>query len=384
MAYSVLTVNPGSTSTKIALFNDETPVWDEVIRHPTEDLARFVAVSEQFDFRLFTIKDCLAKHGGGKFDAVVGRGGIIDPLPGGTFRVDPVLVERLKTGKPWEHASNLGGRLALGLAEDVGSDVPAFIVDPVCVDELIPEARIMGLPELPKPSFSHALNIKATVRLASRALRKPWEELSVVVAHMGGGVSVVAHKHGRIIDTSNGTDSGPFSPSRCGEIPVGDVVRACFSGKYAEKELKREFAGKGGLLAYLGTADVREVKEMIRRGGDIGKKAALVYHSMAWQIAKEIGAQAISLNFGNDSERSGAGHIDIKHGMTRHMDAILLTGGIAYDSEFVMMIQDRVQWIARVLVYPGEDEMLALAQGGLRVLNGEEKAKLYGDYAPKK
>ncbi|GHV44212.1 putative butyrate kinase [Synergistales bacterium] len=384
MAYSILTVNPGSTSTKVALFSDETPVWGEVIRHPTEELSRFAAIAEQFDFRLSTIKECIAKHDSVEFDAVVGRGGIIDPLPGGTFQVDNLLIERLKMGKPWEHASNLGGHLARGLA---GDSVPAFIVDPVCVDELIPEARLMGLPELPKPSFSHALNIKATVRLASRALRKPWDELSVVVAHMGGGVSVVAHKDGRIIDTSNGTDSGPFSPSRSGEVPVGDVARACFSGQYTEKELKRKLASNGGLLAYLGTSDVRGVKEKINKGGEEGKYAALIYRSMAWQIAKEIGAQAVSLNFGDGPDRSDrrdAGHIDIKQGVTRNIDAILLTGGIAYDSEFVIMIQNRVQWITRVLVYPGEDEMLALAQGGLRVLRGEETAKRYGDYAPKK
>ena len=351
----ILSINPGSTSTKVAKFRDEEPLWNETIRHTGDELAPFDAIAEQFDFRLSTILKLLGEHGDEKVDAVVGRGGIIDPLPGGTFRVDSRLIERLKLGKPWEHPSNLGGVLAEALASRWG--VPAFIVDPVCVDEMMPEARVMGLPELPKPSFSHALNIKATVRRAARDLNVPWNELCAVVAHMGGGVSVVAHRRGRIVDTSNGTDCGPFSPSRAGGLPVGAVARLCFSGKYTEDGLKRILSGKSGLLAYLGTSDVREVRGMIDKGDE---KAALVYRAMAWQIAKEIGAQAVS--------------------MGEKVDAILFTGGIAYDSEFVRLVQERVQWIAPCLLYAGEDEMLALAQGALRVLNGEEEAKSYGDY----
>jgi butyrate kinase len=352
-----LAVNPGSTSTKVARFVDEAESWSETIRHAPEELTAFGSVVEQFDFRLATIQRLLEEHGDEKIDAVVGRGGIIDPLPGGTFRVDDLLVRRLRLGKPWEHASNLGGILAEALASRW--NVPAFIVDPVCVDEMMPEARIMGLPELPKPSFSHALNIKATVRRAARDLNVPWDRLRAVVAHMGGGVSVVAHCRGRIVDTSNGTDYGPFSPSRTGGLPVGPVARLAFGGQYSQEELRRMIVGHGGLLAYLGTSDARQVRKMIGEGDE---KAALVYRSMAWQIAREIGAQAVSIG--------------------EKADAVLFTGGIAYDSEFVRLVQERVQWIAPCLVYAGEDEMLALTQGALRVLKGEEEAKNYSDYAP--
>jgi butyrate kinase len=352
-----LAVNPGSTSTKVARFVDEAESWSETIRHAEEELKPFDSVADQFDFRLSTIQSLLEEHGEEKIDAVVGRGGIIDPLPGGVFRVDRPLVQRLRLGRPWEHASNLGGILAEALASLW--NVPAFIVDPVCVDEMAPEARITGLPELPKASFSHALNIKATVRRAARDLNVPWDELRAVVAHMGGGVSIVAHRRGRIVDTSNGTDFGPFSPSRTGGLPVGALVRLAFSGQYDRKELKRKIVGQGGLLAYLGTSDMRQVRKMMQ--GD--EKAALVYRAMAWQIAKEIGAQAAS--------------------MGEKTDAILLTGGIAYDSEFVRLVQERVQWIAPCLIYAGEDEMLALTQGALRVLKGEEEGKNYADYAPK-
>ena len=359
MAFSILTINPGSTSTKVAKFIDEDQQWGETIRHSGDDLAPFKSITDQFEFRLKTIRDVLDEHGDGVggFDAVVGRGGIIDPLPGGTFRVDDRLVERLKLGKPWEHASNLGGVLANALALEW--DIPAFIVDPVCVDEMIPEAKIMGLPQLPKPSLSHALNIKATVRRAARDLNTRWDALNAVAIHLGGGISIVAHRKGRIIDMSSGNEYGPFSPERAGTLPAGAVAQLCFSGQYTERDLKRKVAGKGGLMAYLGTSDVREVRKMIENGDE---KAALAYRAMAWQVAKEVGAQAVS--------------------MGEKVDVILFTGGIAYDSEFVRLVQERVQWIAPCLVYAGEDEMLALAQGALRVLGGEEGAKNYGDYAP--
>ncbi|MDR2176366.1 MAG: butyrate kinase [Synergistaceae bacterium] len=361
MAYSILTVNPGSTSTKVAVFRGEEEVWNETLRHPADDLAAFGSVTEQFGFRLGTIRTLVEKYGGGKFDAVVGRGGVIDPLPGGTFHVDRLLVERLKLGKPWEHASNLGGILAEALASEW--DVPAFIVDPVCVDEMVPEAKITGLPELPKSSFSHALNTKATVRRAAREMGRAWDDLCCIVVHLGGGVSISAHRRGRIADTNNVNECGPFSPERAGGAPVGALARLCFSGRCGEKEIRRKIAGMGGLRAHLGTSDMREVLKIMAEGGEKGEKAALLYRAMAWHIAKEVGAQAVS--------------------MGEKTDAILFTGGIAYDSGFVRLIQERVQWIAPCLVYPGEDEMLALAQGALRVLSGEEEAKRYGDYALK-
>lgn len=356
MAFSILSINPGSTSTKLALYDDGTLRWQDNLRHCSEDLAKFGSITEQFDFRRKIIMDALYEHDGKDvhLDAVVGRGGIIDPLPGGTYRVDPVLVERLKLGKPWEHASNLGGVLAYSIAEP--RNIPAFIVDPVSVDEMMPEAKIMGLPELPKPSFLHALNIKATVRRAARDLGKAWDELNFVVVHLGGGISVAAHRKGRAIDVNNANEYGPFSPDRAGSLPVGDFVRLCYSGQYSERDLKRRLSNGGGLNAYLGTNDMREVRRMIENGDE---KAALLYRSMAWQVAKEIGAQAVS--------------------MGEPVDAILFTGGIAHDSDFIRLLQERVQWIAPCMVYPGEDEMLALTEGALRVLKGEEIAKNFSE-----
>ena len=357
--HSVLTINPGSTSTKIAKFLGETALWSETIRHSDEDLAPFGSVAGQLDFRLKTIKAALGVHSDEHgADAVSGRGGIIDPIPGGTFLVDALLLERLKLGKPWDHASNLGGVLADALASEWS--VPAYIVDPVCVDEMRPEAKITGLPELPKSSLSHALNTKAIVRRAAKDLNMAWDELCVVLVHLGGGITITAHRRGRIEDTNNCNELGPFAPERAGGLPVGDVVRMCFSGRYTEREVKRKLVGQGGLKAHLGTSDMREVEERVKKGDE---KAALLYRSMAWHIAKEVGAQAVS--------------------MGEKVDAILFTGGVARDTEFVRLIQERVQWIAPCLVYPGEDELLALAQGALRVLAGEEEPKKYGDYVVK-
>ena len=354
MAFSVLTINPGSTSTKLARFEDEVCVWQDALRHTPEELAPFASVAEQFDFRLGLVRSALAFHDGEaiRLDAVVGRGGIIDPLPGGTYRVDPALVDRLKLGRPWDHAANLGGVLAFALAEPRG--IPAFIVDPVSVDEMAPEAKVTGLPELPKPSSLHALNVKATVRRAARELGKPWDALNCVVAHLGGGVSVVAHKRGRAVDVNSAHEWGPFSLDRAGGLPVGDFVRLCYSGQYSEGDIRRKLNSGGGLRAYVGTSDMREVNRRIDAGDE---RAAFYRRAMVWQISKEIGAQAVSLG--------------------EPLDAILFTGGLAHDAAFIRMIQERVQWIAPCLVYPGEDELLALAQGALRVLKGEEQARDY-------
>ena len=356
MAFSVLTINPGSTSTKLARFEDEACVWQEVLRHTAEDLAPFATVSEQFALRMGLVRAALTAHDGEgvRLDAVAGRGGIIDPLPGGTYRVDPVLVDRLKLGRPWDHPSNLGGVLAFALAEPRG--IPAFIVDPVSVDEMAPEAKVTGLPELTKPSFLHALNVKATVRRAARDLGKAWDALNCVVVHLGGGISVVAHRRGRAVDVNNANECGPFSPDRAGGLPVGDFARLCYSGQYSERDVRRKLGSGGGLSAYIGTNDMREVGRRIEAGD---REAAFYRGAMAWQIAKEIGAQAVSLG--------------------EPVDAVLFTGGIAHDTAFVRLLQERVQWIAPCLVYPGEDELLALAQGALRVLKGEEKARSYAE-----
>jgi butyrate kinase len=357
--YLILAINPGSTSTKIAWFHDDKPKWQETITHSREDIAPFKNIVDQFEFRLKAINDCVIKHGHSfsELSAVVGRGGIIDPIPGGTYSVDDILLKRLRVGKPWEHASNLGGILAFAIASPLG--IPSFIVDPVAVDELDDISRITGLPELPKPSLVHALNIKATVRRAAKDLNVKWNEASFVVAHLGGGFTICAHKAGRMVDISSGNEYGPFSPERAGGLPAINLVGLCFSGKYTEQELKRKLAGKGGLVAYLGTSDLRDVNKMIEAGGETGEKASLVYRAMAWQIAKEIAAQAISF--------------------CGKVDAILFTGGIAHDNNFIKLIEESVGWIAPCLIYAGEDEMQALTEGALRVLKGEEKAKSYSE-----
>ena len=355
--YSILAINPGSTSTKIAWFHDDKPIWHETIIHSNDELAPFKNIADQFQLRLQTISDCVKKHGNSfsELNSVVGRGGIVDPIPGGTYAVDDALLARLHVGKPWEHASNLGGIIAHAIASPLR--IPSFIVDPVAVDELDEISKITGLPELPKQSLAHALNVKATVRRAARDMNMKWDEHNFVVAHLGGGCTICAHKAGRMIDINSGNEYGPFSPERSGGLPAKGLVEMCFSGKYTEQELKRKLAGKGGLVAYLGTSDMREVHKIIESGGEAGEKASLIYRAMAWQVAKEIAAQAVSL--------------------CGKVDAILFTGGVAHDSNFLKIVQERVGWIAPCLIYAGEDEMQALTEGTLRVLRGEEDVKSY-------
>ncbi|MCL1874923.1 MAG: butyrate kinase [Synergistaceae bacterium] len=354
---SILAVNPGSTSTKIAWFHDDKSMWQETIIHSNDELAPFKNIVDQFEFRLKAINDCVTRHGNSfsELSCVVGRGGIVDPIPGGTYSVDEPLLARLRVGKPWEHASNLGGIIARAIASPLG--LPSFIVDPVAVDELDEISKISGLPELTKPSLAHALNIKATVRRAARDLNVKWDEANYVVAHLGGGFTICAHRAGKMIDINSSNEYGPFSPERAGGLPAKSLVDMSFSGEYTEKDLKRKLAGKGGMVAYLGTSDLREVNKIIESGGEAGERASLVIRAMAWQVAKEIAAQAVSLR--------------------GKVDAILFTGGIAHDSNFVKLVQERIGWIAPCLIYAGEDEMQALTEGALRVLRGEEESKSY-------
>ncbi|MCD6419848.1 MAG: butyrate kinase [Synergistetes bacterium] len=352
--FMVLVINPGSSSTKTSLFRGEEELWSKKLFHTNEELSEFAHIVDQQDYRYNMIVSSLKKTGFeiDQLDAVVGRGGLLDPLESGTYVVDDVLIRDLKRGKPWEHASNLGGIIARKIADSVG--IPAFVVDPVSVDEFEEVSRITGMPEIEKRSLSHALNIKAVVRRAAARMGKPYDELNFIIAHLGGGISVAAHKRGRMIDVNNANELGPFSPERTGGLPAVDIIKMAYSGKYTYKELRSKLVGKGGLVAYLGTNDVRKVKEMIAQGN---MNAALVYEAMAYQVAKEIGAMAAALE-GN-------------------VDAILITGGVAYNGDFVDMIRKRVEFIAPVEVFPGEDEMRALAEGALRVLKGEEEPKLY-------
>ena len=284
---------------------------------------------------------------------IVGRGGMLKPIPGGTYAVTEELLEDLKKGVQGQHASNLGGILAKEIGDSIG--VPSYIVDPVVVDELMPIARYSGVPELPRVSIFHALNQKAVAKRYAKEIGKPYESLRLVVVHMGGGVSVGAHENGRVIDVFNALDGdGAFSPERAGGVPNGALIKMCFSGKYTEKEVYGKMVGKGGFNAYLGTNDMREVTKRADEGDE---KAAEAKQAFLLQVAKDIGSMACVLN--------------------GKVDQIIVTGGIAYGADVVAALKERAEWIAPFTVYPGEDELLALAQGALRVLNGEEEAMAY-------
>ncbi len=353
--YRILAINPGSTSTKIAIYDNEKEVFETTLRHPTEEINKYEKIYDQYDFRKDVILSELEGAGINltKLNAVVGRGGLLKPISGGTYEVGETMIEDLKVGVLGQHASNLGGILASEIAG--GLNIPAFIVDPVVVDEMHDVARISGMPDIERKSIFHALNQKAVARRAAEELGLEYNTSNYIVAHMGGGISVGAHKAGRVIDVNNALDGdGPFSPERSGDLPVGDLAKLCFSGKYTLDEIKKLIKGKGGLVAYLGTNDGRDVTRMIEEGDE---NAKIVYQALAYQIAKEIGKCAVVLK--------------------GELDAIVLTGGLAYDKQLVQWISDAVSFIGKIIVYPGEDEMSALALGGLRVLRGEEEAKQY-------
>ncbi len=351
----VLAINPGSTSTKIAVYDNEQLVFEQVERYSHEDLSPFETVIAQYQFRKDRILQALADQGiaGDSLAAVVGRGGLLRPIEGGTYLVNHAMTADLRLASRGEHASNLGGIIAKEIADLL--NIPAYIVDPVVVDELADIARLSGLPGYDRVSIFHALNQKAVARRIAKELGKSYEQANLILAHMGGGVTVGAHQGGKVIDVNDGLyGEGPFSPERTGTLSTGHMLDLCFSGKYSLSEIKKKIAGQGGLVAYLGTNDGREVVKRIEAGDS---KAKLVYEAMAYQIAKEIAANAAVL--------SG------------QVDAIVLTGGLAYDSLLVSLITERVNFIAAVKVVPGEHEMKALAEGALRVLRGEEPAKEY-------
>ena len=355
MAYKLLIINPGSTSTKIGVYDGEKEIFVETLRHSSDEIAKYDSIFEQKNFRKEVIMNILKKNNidVSSLDAIVGRGGMLRPIPGGTYEVTDKLLEDLKIGVSGQHASNLGGILANEIAKEVG--IRSFIVDPVVVDELQDVARISGMPELPRRSIFHALNQKAVAKRYAKECGKRYEDLNLVVIHMGGGVSVAAHKDGLVIDVNNTLDGdGPFSPERSGSVPVGDLVKLCFSGKYTQAEIYSKIVGKGGYVAYLNTNDARDVLKAREEGDEY---ASLIFEAFIYQICKAIGEMSTVLN-GKVSQ-------------------IILTGGIAYSPVVVNAIKERVQWISDVTVYPGEDELLALAQGALRVLNGEEEAKEY-------
>lgn len=355
MSIKSLIINPGSTSTKIGVFEDETLLFEETLRHSTEEIAKYASIVDQKDFRKQIILDLLKEK---DFDinslqVIVGRGGMLKPIPGGTYAVSDELLEDLKIGKQGQHASNLGGILAREIGDSIGA--PSYIVDPVVVDELMPIARYSGVPELPRTSVFHALNQKAVAKRYAKEQGASYESLNLIVVHMGGGVSVGAHEKGRVIDVFNALDGdGAFSPERAGGVPSGALIKMCFSGEYTEKEVYKKVVGNGGFNAYLGTNDMRDVAKMIE-GGDA--HADEIREAFILQVTKDIGSMACVLK--------------------GKVDRIIVTGGIAYNKDVVDKMQERAGFIAPFTVYPGEDELLALTQGALRVMNGEEEAMKY-------
>lgn len=350
----ILVINPGSTSTKIALFNQEgKEIFSRSITHFTEELSQFKSLLEQCPFRKKIILDTLKKEKieFNSIKTIIGRGGVLKPLEAGTYEVNNKLINDLKNS-PIEHASNLGGIIAHEIAEEI--DVPAYIADPVSVDEFTDIARISGLKGIERKSLLHTLNIRANAFRYAKEQGKKFEEINLIVAHLGGGISIAPIKKGKIVDVNNANDGGPFSPERSGSLPNKALIHLCYSGKYSEKELYKLITNQGGLVSYLGTNDTREVMKKIEQGDNYAK---LIFEAMCYQIAKEIGAMAIVLK--------------------GKVEAIILTGGIAHNKVLVNKIKDRTSWIAPVVVYPGEEEMKALAQAVIRVMDGVEKVKKY-------
>lgn len=355
----ILVINPGSTSTVIALFEDDQLLEKETIRHSSEEISKYRRIVDEHSFRAEIIINFLKKKNVdiNSLDAVVGRGGVLKPVASGTYKINELMLEDLREKPRVEHASNLGAIIAYDLAQKVG--ISSFIVDSVAVDELEPIARISGMPEIERESLCHVLSMKAAARRMAQELKKSYQDINLIIVHLGGGISVSAHCKGKMIDVNNASGEGPFSPERTGGVPIIELIKLCYSEKFTLPEMLKKIMGQGGLVAYLGTNNALEVEDRIKKGD---KKAELLYQAMAYQIAKEIAAMAAVLK--------------------GKVDAIIITGNGARDKgalgkTFVGWIKERVNFIAPITVYPGSDEMKALALGALRVLRGEEKAQEY-------
>ncbi|WP_209123111.1 butyrate kinase [Alkalihalobacillus sp. BA299] len=351
----VLVINPGSTSTKVAIYEGYTPLFTTKIDHSLAEIQSLISVEDHYNFRKQTVLLTLDEEGINlsKLDAVVGRGGLVRPIPSGTYVMNDRLLEDLKNGYSGWHASNYGGLIAFEIANQL--NIPAFIVDPVVVDEMDQIAKVSGLQGIERKSIFHALNQKAIARIAAKDIGKSYEDLNLIVVHMGGGITVGVHKEGRVIDVNDGLyGEGPFSPERAGTLPTGAVIDLCFSEGMTKEKALNQVAGSGGLVSYIGTQDGHEIERQIEMGNE---EVIFYYESMAYQIAKEVGAASTVL-FGR-------------------VDGIVLTGGLAFSRHLIALLMRRLEWISDVLVYPGEDEMLALAKGAIRVINSEELAKHY-------
>lgn len=352
--FKILVVNPGSTSTKMGYFENEKAVAVKKVEHSASELEKYPRIQDQYPLRKKVMLDFLHEINikPTELSAVVGRGGLLRPMPSGTYRITQRMLDDLSAARFGEHASNIGAFLAYGFYWDY--NIPAFIVDPPCVDEILDVARLSGLKEIPRHSLWHALNIMAVTRQVCKKYNWNFREENFVVAHLGGGISVAALEKGRCIDVSNGLDAGPYTPERAGTVPTLELVKICFSGKYTEQEVKKMLVGRGGLVSYLGTSDLVEVERRVEQGDDYAK---LVLDGMCYQIAKEIGAFSTVLK--------------------GKIKRIIITGGMARSSYIVPKVIDSISWIAQVEVVPGEDELAALAQGALRVLRKEEEPLNY-------
>ena len=354
--YKLLIINPGSTSTKVAVFHDKEQVFKKNIKHSTEEVSKFEKIADQFEFRKDVIMSELKAEGIDLtgLTAVVGRGGLLHPLTSGVYEVNEKMIRDLNEAANGEHACNLGGLIANSIAKEFG--VKAYIADPVVVDEMDDVARYSGHPLFPRKSIFHALNQKIIARTHAKAVNRKYEDLNLIGIHLGGGISVAAHKKGRVVDVNNALNGdGPFTPERSGVLPSGPLMNACFSGKYTKKDIDLMLKGQGGFVAYLGTNDALTVEKEVRAGN---KEWENVYRAMAYQIAKEVGGLAASA-------------------FSMDVDGIFVTGGMAYDKLFCSILNDHLHKIAPVYVYPGEDEMAALAMNGVMVLDGEVEAKMY-------
>ncbi|SDE76404.1 butyrate kinase [Sporomusa acidovorans] len=355
MPFNILTINPGSTSTKIGLYQDISNVFTQIIDHSAQEIAQFPTITDQFAFRLEQIRNFLANQNlhAKDLSAVVARGGLLKPMAGGTYQINQAMLDDLRHNRYGAHACNLGAIIADLLAKEGGC--PAYIVDPAVVDELAPVARLTGCPGITRKSIFHALNQKAVAKRFAKSINRSYDSLNLIIAHLGGGISIACHTFGQAIDVNNAFDGeGPFSPERAGTLPAKQFAEKIINEKLDLTTISSMIAGKGGLVAHLGTNDVREVERRITAGD---KQVELVYHAMIYSIAKSIAAAAVPV----------CGNVDY----------IIITGGIAYSDQLTSKLKEYIGFIAPVIVMPGEDELRALAEGAYRVLIGEENAKLY-------
>lgn len=353
--FLLLTINPGSTSTKVAVFLGDKVLHEKIIRHNKKELNGYSGILEQKDMRSNLVLAFLKENDISlkSLDAIVGRGGLVKPIESGTYAMNPAMYRDLTASAAAIHASALGGVIAYDIANE--QDIPSFVVDPIVVDEMDTCAKLTGMPGIERRSVFHALNQKSVARLYAKDNNLVYENGRYIVAHMGGGISIGAHLYGRVVDVNDAlAGEGPFSPERSGSLPVSGVIKMCFNGAYTEQQMMEKVTKMGGMSAYLGTNDLKECESMIMEGDEY---AALIVETMAYQVSKEIGAMVAVLE--------------------GRVDAILLTGGLAYSNRFTSYIKQRVDLIAPVITYPGEREMEALAQGVLRVLRGEELLKVY-------